>query len=96
MLSKGHELVANAAAAPPSLLLLRRIVNALSAAYSTGKKAEKETTTSVYPTYLSYLWVFAASLAHERLQTLHVSVSCRVRRDQPVPAHGKLIDEKRY
>ena len=59
------------------------------------EKAEEETTTGIYPTYLSYLWVFAASLAHERLQTLHVS-EIVFDETSPAPAHGKLSDEKRY
>ena len=35
-----------------------------------------------------------ASLAHKRLQMLHVSLTCST--IQPAPAHGKLSDEKRY
>jgi len=59
------------------------------------EKAEKGTTAGIHPTYLSYLWVFAASLAHERLQVFHVSVSCS-NEVQPAPTHGKLSDEERY
>jgi len=59
------------------------------------EKAENGAATDIYLTYLSYFWVFAASLAHERLQYSHVSVSCPTT-VQPTPAHSKLIDEKRY
>lgn len=58
------------------------------------EKAEKTTTIGAYPAYLSYFRMSASSLAHERLQALHVSPTCST--IQPAPAHGKLRDEKRY
>ena len=82
--NSGHLLVGNAAI--PLSLLRRRIVNALSAAHST-RESSKQWRLSDLPL------LSAASRASERLQAFNVGLTCST--SQPVPAHGKLSDEKR-